>query len=66
MRAASLAIAFLLLGTAVLLVGTLFTFATTLLSNVAAVGTLALLIFAVLAASALGTWADKRPKTPYW
>lgn len=66
MRAASLAIAFVLLGTTVLIIGTLLTFGTTLHSNLAAVGTLALLILTVLIASALGTWADKRADTPYW
>jgi hypothetical protein len=66
MRTASLAIALLLLGTATLAIGTLLTFVTTLSTDLAAVGTLVVLVLAVLAASALGTWADKDPSTPYW
>lgn len=66
MRVASLAVAFLLLGTIVLVIASLLTFAMTLFSDLAAIGTFVLLFLAVLAASALGTWADKGQKTSYW
>lgn len=66
MRPTSLAIAALLLAIAILTIGTLVTFATSLLTDLAAVGTLVVLVLAVLVASALGVWADKGRKTSYW
>lgn len=66
MRADSLAVALLLVGVAFAGLGSLVTLATTTLVTPAAVGTLVVLVLAVLVASAIGTWADKRPNTPYW
>ncbi|ADJ15146.1 hypothetical protein [Halalkalicoccus jeotgali] len=66
MRADSFAIAALLSGTALLAVGALGTLATTTLGDAGALGTLVAMTLAVLAAIALGTWADKGPRTPYW
>ncbi len=66
MRADSLVIGGLLCGTAVLAVGSLVTLATTTLVTPAAVGSLALLVLAVLAASALGVRIGEKSRTPYW
>ncbi|MDL5361229.1 hypothetical protein [Halalkalicoccus sp. NIPERK01] len=66
MRAGSFAVAALLVGTALLAVGALVTLATTTLVDAGAVGTLVVVVLAVLAAVVLGTWADEKPRTPYW
>lgn len=66
MHTDSLAVAALLLGTAALVVASLATFATTVLGDPAAVGTLVVLVIAVIAASVLGVFSDKTPSTPYW
>lgn len=66
MRAVSIPVAALLFGTMALVAGALFTFATTVLGNGAAVVTLVVLVAAVAGASALGALAEGRSKTPYW
>ncbi|WP_122087944.1 hypothetical protein [Halalkalicoccus subterraneus] len=66
MHAESIAIAALLTGTAVLVVGTLVTFASTLLGDLAAVATVVVLTVVVATASTLGALVGGKSGTPYW
>lgn len=66
MRMDSFAVAVLLLGTGVLAVGTLVTLATTTLVDTGSIGTVVVVVLVVLGAVGLGTWADEKPRTPYW
>lgn len=66
MRAVSVSVAALLLVTAVLVLGSGVMFATTLSTDPRSVGTLAVLLLAVVAASALGVLSGEAPRTPYW
>ncbi|MFC6904230.1 hypothetical protein [Halalkalicoccus tibetensis] len=66
MRAVSVSVAALLLATAVLALGAVATFASTLSTDPRSVGTLAALTLAVVAAVALGIRTAKRSRTSYW